>query len=60
MEVSLAPRPSGCGAGTQEGEKYGQVLRDAIADNPDVAVLHLRLDTLIRATRVEFRKDGSA
>lgn len=44
------------GTGTQAGEKYGKLLREAISANPDIAVLHLRLDHLIHATRIEIIK----
>jgi hypothetical protein len=28
--------------GTQRAKKYGQMLRDAVAENPNVVILHLR------------------
>lgn len=39
------------GVATIGATKYGQMLRGAIADNPKIALLHLRLGEVIHATR---------
>lgn len=44
------------GAGTQRAEKYRQMLREAVADNPNIAILHLRLDHQIHATRLQVEQ----
>lgn len=40
------------GEPTQQTNKYRQMLREAVAENPKIAVLHLKIDDLIDASQV--------